>query len=87
MAHGAFKRVVAVWDAAASERVVQRTGRGPAKAPRPGGGPEAGPIALLVKHVVQMVRRVSVEEVVFLILAISMVGFAVDWALRILGLK
>ncbi len=35
-----------------------------------------------------LVRRFPpIEEVVFLVLGLAMVGFAIDWALRILGLR
>jgi hypothetical protein len=35
-----------------------------------------------------LVRRVpSIEESFLLLLALAMAGFAVDWALRVLGLK
>lgn len=87
VAHGTFRRVVAVWDAGIKERTVQKKARRPAKIPASVGMPGGSPLPELVSYLGRIMKRTSVEEVVFLILAISMVAFAVDWALRILGVR
>jgi hypothetical protein len=89
VAHGRFNRVVAVW----GEGVKVRKPEGKA---RRDVGVTAGnvfrggwvPTALAVFRN-RFVRRLpsSVEEGFLLILAVAMVGFALDWALRILGLR
>jgi hypothetical protein len=86
VAHGVFRRVLAVWDAGAtasgSGGKLKRVGVG---FPRGGQGKPLGALEAL-RHFI--VRRVpSLEEVVFLVLGLAMAGFAVDWALRILGLR
>jgi len=39
------------------------------------------------RALVEWAKTLSVEEVALLILAIAMAGFAIDWALRIMGVK
>lgn len=86
VAHGTFRRVVAVWDEGAeSARPTPRRRRlGTSRSPiplRPSGTSSA--LGNLVRRLVE--RAPGVEEVVLLILALSMVGFAIDWILQIFG--
>jgi hypothetical protein len=81
-----FKRVVAVWDggttAVAPERKPVRAARPPARR-SPGEEKPPAPFEALRS----LVSRFSMEGVLLFIMAVSMFGFAVDWALRILGWK
>ena len=83
---GLFRKVVAVWDKglklqdvdqAAIQRVVAQN--------RPASGRWAVVWRTIRDHLVP--KPQTVETVLFLLLALSMVGFAIDWALRIAGLK
>ena len=89
VAHGRFRRVVAVWDggivkARKAEVKVRRAVR-----PIPSGGTrDRGLVATLGAFRDRIMRRMpSLEEALLLILGISMAGFAIDWALRIIGWK
>jgi hypothetical protein len=89
VAHGTFKRVVAVWDGRIKAEVEprRRAGRVVRTTARRGSR-DGGLWAALKAYRGRIVRRFpAVEEVFLLILALSMAGFAIDWALRILGLK
>jgi hypothetical protein len=83
---GLFRKVVAVWDKGlklqdVDQKAIQRV---VAQA-----RPPAGRWRSLWKSVrgTLVPRPQVVETVIFLLLALSMVGFAIDWALRIAGLK
>jgi hypothetical protein len=86
VAHGVFKRVVAVWDggttAVAPERKPVRAARAPVRR-SPGEGKPPAPF----KALRSLASRFSMEGVLLFIMAVSMFGFAIDWALRILGWK
>ena len=86
VAHGMFRRVVAVWDAGIkvqkSERKAKRAGRAIART----GFRDGGLISALGALGRRVVRRApSLEEGLLLIFFRAMVGFAIDWALRIIG--
>lgn len=88
VAHGMFQRVVAVWASGARARkAIERADRAGGSTQRRGPRDEGLTAALeaLRGHIVRATP--SIEGVVLLILGLSMVGFALDWALRILGLK
>ena len=88
VAHGTFNRVLAVWDGDVGMAV-----RSSARKPRRSAGAlerksvwENGPAAAIRALWRRGLRRVpSLEEGFLFILALTMVGFAVDMALRILG--
>jgi len=86
-AHNLFGKVLAVWDEGGKAPVQARRQATPTiqKAPRSVKGSDARP---LVRKVLGLAfRRIpSIEEAFLLLLAMAMAGFAIDWALRILGL-
>jgi len=88
LAHGIFGRVLAVWDE------VHAVPRPHAKVPtraRPArrGSGRGGPIEALKAFGSRVVRRPHqfMEEAFLLVLVLAMVGFVIDWALRILGAR
>jgi hypothetical protein len=89
VAHGAFKRVVAVWGGGAKIRKSREKIQRPEGHRVPGDSWNAGPLNVL--HLMRWVgyrllrKAPSVEEAFLLVLALAMAGFAIDWALRILG--
>lgn len=88
VAHGLFRRVVAVWDsggqAQKAHRRAKRTGAAVRRISNPGGG-----LAAAIRAFWGRLRRrpPSLEGAFLFVLAVSMVVFALDWALRILGLR
>lgn len=88
VAHSRFGKVVAVWDLRASALKPDERKRRAPRGSLTTRSRENGALAGLKALRRLVVRRFpSIEEVVFLGLALAMVGFAIDWALRILGLK
>lgn len=103
VAHGAFRRVVAVWDEGppgeklrekekASRRVVKRGPRVPgmryARPPAQKRPTEVGLLESLRAFLAQVATRLpSLEESLFIVLGIVMVWFAIETSLRILGWK
>ena len=91
VAHGAFRRVVAVWDKGIRPNplrgVAKRGGAPQRKGTGAGTGGRGFITALDALRRRFLQREHSIEEVVFLVLAVGMAGFAIDWALRIMGLK
>jgi hypothetical protein len=88
VAHGTFRRVVAVWwnegimPRTSKEKVKRAVGPMAQKGIRDG-----GLVAALRSFRGRIIPREHVmEEVFLLIFALAMVGFAIEWALRILGL-
>lgn len=88
VAHGFFRNVVAVWDERSKFRkpdlgktrgVVDGTPRSP------WGQGLLPALAALRSRIVR--RAPSIEETVFLVFALGMVWFVIDWALRIMMLK
>jgi len=87
-AHGAFGRLLAVWDDhAAVPRLETKHKTGPVGLRRisePGG---------LLESLRAFGRRVArrpyhfMEEAFLLVLVVAMVGFVIDWALRIIGAR
>jgi len=89
VSHGRFNRVVAVWEGGtrATKSNQQRPGRVVGAATRRG-LQDRGFVAALKAFRGRFLQRApGIEEVFLLILALSMAGFALDWALRILGLR
>jgi len=86
VAHGRFRKVVAVWEGGIKAQSIQkRAGKAlrVARQKSPGGG---GIVAAWAAFRSRVARRTpSLEEVFLLVLALSMAGFAIDWALRIIG--
>ena len=86
--HGRFNRVVAVWEGREKTHSLQRRPERAVDAATRRGLQSRGFFGGLKAYLGSLIRRIpSIEEVFLLILAISMAGFAVDWALRILGLR
>ena len=92
VAHGRFRRVVAVWDATASTAVPEQPRRSPAPTPArqrgtrpPVGLPDrsGGWLRALRSRLSRALS--SAEEIVFLIFFLAFVGFAVQWLLLIMG--
>ena len=88
VAHGMFNRVLAVWDKG------MKTPENMELVPKPRAavaGGRAGPgrfvatIRAIRKKIV--LKEHYIEAGLFLAFALAMVGFAIDWALRIMGLK
>jgi len=87
VSHGRFNRVLAVWEERSKTHSLQKR---PEKAVDPAtrkGLQGRGFFAGVKTFFGHFIRRAPIEEVFLLILALSMAGFAVDWALRILGLR
>jgi hypothetical protein len=89
VAHGRFQKVLAVWGEGVKVRKPENkpgrsVGASAGTPLRVGGWTDA-----LAVFRNRLVRRLpfSIEEGFLLILALAMVGFALDWALRILGLR
>jgi hypothetical protein len=90
MAHGLFRRVLAVWDLredpGVSRAVASRRRRKPTRhSPLPA-VPDGGPLALL-KGLWNRLRPYipPIEEILLIALGLMMFWFAIDTALRILG--
>ena len=86
VAHTKFGRVVAVWDRTAQ---IQSPGSGRKLGkpkPTPGKGRDRG-VAVVLKMIWGRLTSgsFSLEDAFLLLLALAMVGFAIDWALRIIG--
>ncbi len=85
--HGRFRSVVAVWDEGIELRSSEARAKRAVGAIARNGPRDGGLVAVVGVFRRRVMRRApSLEEVFLLILALSMVGFAIDWALRILGL-
>lgn len=94
VAHGWFKRVVAVWDSGAKDRSTTgleratsgTAARRDARSKRPIGlrvGRPAGVLEPLKRRLLDIVS--SVEQLVFVILFIAFVGFAIHWIVLMAG--
>jgi len=85
VSHGRLKRVVAVWEGRVNAPTMpKRVGRTVAATPRRDLRTR-GLVPALKAFWGRVSRRTpSLEEVFLLVLALSMAGFAIDWALRIL---
>lgn len=89
VAHGRFKKVVAVWEGPGRAleprtRAKRATRASPRRDLR-----DVGLVATVRAFWSRLVRRpqFSMEEVLLLVFALAMAGFVIDWALRILGLR
>jgi hypothetical protein len=100
--HGAFKRVVAVWEGEGRAAEPRKPDAKVLKAHEPDakvrkaraavartGFGDRGPIATVRAFWRRLVRRPEhvMEELVFLVFTLAMVGFVIDWTLRLLGLR
>jgi hypothetical protein len=86
VAHGRFRRVVAVWDREARGPEPGRKGKGSARAmARRDAGRRRLPAALkgLWKRIVP--RPHAVEAFLLILMVLGMLGFAIDLAIRIFG--
>jgi hypothetical protein len=86
VAHGLFGRVVAVWEPEAIKGTPSVNIRRAQDSRSPRDSMESLPGAAF-RALRDWGKTLSVEEVALLILALAMAGFAVDWALRIMGVK
>ena len=84
VAHGRFRRVVAVWQAVTPARPSSEARSRVVEARVQAGLPRRGSPSLPAR-LAAPIRRLSVEDVVLFILFAAFLGFAVDWFLRILG--
>lgn len=86
VAHGAFSRVLAVWDSGAVAVASEESRRNRAQARSQGGLPSRRSVGAPVSLVTR-VRAIlaSPEELFMLILFLAFAGFAVHWLLLILG--
>ena len=86
VAHEGFRKVVAVWDDRAEApgpgQVVKKALR---RVPGSGSGDKGSLFAPGAFRKRLMARIPSIEEVFLLVLGLAMAGFAIDWALRIIG--
>ena len=88
VAHGHFRNVVAVWDGKSKFRKSEVGASRDVGDVTPSGLRGSGLLPALMAFRSRIVRRApSIEEVVFLVLALGMVWFVIDWALRIMMLK
>jgi hypothetical protein len=85
VAHGTLKKVVAVWDKDAKS---EGEAKGAVSALTRTPGRSRGFFGALITLRNRVIPKPhAVEAGLFLIFALAMVGFAIDWALRILGLR
>jgi len=88
VAHGFFRNVVAVWDGKAKLRQSEVSASREVAEVTPEGHREKALWPALMAFRSRIVRRVpSMEEAIFLVFALGMVWFVIDWALRIMMLK
>jgi len=88
VAHGRFRNVVAVWDGKSKFRKSDVGVSRDVGDVTPRGLRGSGLLPALMAFRSRIVRRApSIEEVVFLVFALGMVWFVIDWALRIMMLK
>jgi hypothetical protein len=83
-----FQRVVAVWDSGGQAQKAHQKAKAAGRAVARTGIRDAGLAVALRTLRDRIVKRLpSMEGMFLLVLAVAMVGFALDWALRILGLR
>jgi hypothetical protein len=88
VAHGLFQRVVAVWDSGGQAQKAHRKAKAAGRALDRPRSPDRGPLPELKAAWGWIAGRLpSLEGMFVLVLAVSMAGFALDWALRIMGLR
>jgi hypothetical protein len=81
-----FRRVVAVWDAGVRAHEPAEQEKRAVRAPSQEVSWDRSPATALVAFVRQVVRRAPpMEETLFIVFFVAMVGFFVDWALRIIA--
>jgi len=94
VAHGRFRTVHAVWDApvavrppsAVESRSARASGSATPRGVSVGGSQEILPALLDIWG--RIVRKAPrLEETLFLIFFLAMVGFVIDWTLRMLGVR
>jgi hypothetical protein len=86
VSHGLFRKVVAVWDAGTrTHEPEQKVKRAVTSVSRDASW-DQGPVASLATFVRRIVRRAPpMEETLFIVFFVAMVGFFIDWALRIIA--
>jgi hypothetical protein len=88
VAHGTFKRVVAVWDEGIKPGKAKVKAKRHVGAIAPNSCRDGGLVAALRAFRSRVIRKPhSMEEVIFLILALSMAGFLIDIWLQVLGVR
>ncbi|MFC1660810.1 hypothetical protein ACFL3S_04985 [Gemmatimonadota bacterium] len=88
VAHGTFRRIVAVWDKGIKAPDPEKKDRRAKEAIARKGPRNGGLIAALRAFGGHVTRKSpSMEEALLFILALSFVGFAIDWILQIFGLR
>jgi hypothetical protein len=88
VAHGAFGRPLAVWDEGdAIPRREREVAAKPARMRRV--SQREGPLEVLRAFAGRVARRPHhfMEQAFLLVLVVAMVGFVIDWALRIIGAR
>jgi hypothetical protein len=83
-----FGKVLAVWDKGVkttNKRALAPRGPAPTRWVKPGEGGFLATLKALRKRIV--LKEHYIEAGLFLVFALAMAGFAIDWALRIMGLK
>ena len=89
VAHGVFNRVLAVWDEGVAGRAPEVRGTRAASALSRQDLGRGGLLEALKDLRARLVRQPGhfLEEIAFLVFFLAFVGFVLDWALRILGLR
>jgi hypothetical protein len=86
VAHGLFRRVLAVWDRGTKTPTASEKSKRPGRTVARVGSGKMGVVEFFQGIRGQIMRREqSVEEILLLVFAVSMVGFVIDWAARIIG--
>ena len=86
VAHGAFRRVLAVWDKGMEVRRAKETPMVTGRAVPWDGVRKPGPLAALKTLRSRLLRREhTIEDWVFFVLGLSFIGFAIHWILQIIG--
>jgi len=85
-AHNLFGKVLAVWDEGGKTPVQVRRRPAATVQKTPVAVKEGKDRSLAIKILAVALKKISsIEEAFLLLLALAMAGFAIDWALRILG--
>jgi hypothetical protein len=80
-----FRKVVAVWDSGIRVQEPEGKAKRAASPVERGASWDNGPIATLAAFGRRILRRVPpMEETLFIVFFVAMVGFFIDWALRII---
>jgi len=76
---------VAVWDSGTRVQAAPGKAKRAVRTPQRSGQWDQGPMASLVAFGRRVIRRIPpMEETLFIVFFVAMVGFFIDWALRII---